>query len=74
MEKVNIKVSPRACRGCFSCQLRCSLAYQGEFNPEKARIMVEPSESITFTDECIPSCSLCATYCVFGALIAKTMP
>jgi len=67
MEKTNIKVSPSACTVCSSCQLRCSLAYTGAFNPLKARIVVEPGY-IFFTDDCIANCHLCADYCVYGAL------
>ena len=68
MEKTNIRVNPQECRGCLCCQLRCSLAYEEAFNPEKARLRIEPLEEISFTDDCIESCILCARYCAFGAL------
>ena len=68
IEKKNLKVSPEKCTTCYSCQLRCSLAYTGAFNPEKARLTIEPGK-ITFTDECVPGCSLCARYCVYAAIV-----
>ena len=75
MEKKNIKVDPKECVECLSCQLICSLIYGEEFNPEKARIRIEPRVNvddevkISFTDECVQGCSLCAQYCVFKALV-----
>ena len=67
MEKTNIKVNPSACTLCSSCQLICSLTYTGAFNPLKARIVVEPG-SISFNDDCVANCHLCASYCVYRAL------
>jgi NAD-dependent dihydropyrimidine dehydrogenase PreA subunit len=67
VEKTNIQVNPDVCTICSSCQLRCSLVYTGAFNPLKARIVVEPG-SISFTDDCVANCHLCADYCVYGAL------
>ncbi len=71
MEKTNIAVDPGKCTQCYSCQLRCSLAYTGSFNPEKARIVIDPPHSISFTDECIAGCSLCTRYCAYGAIVLK---
>jgi NADPH-dependent glutamate synthase beta subunit-like oxidoreductase len=53
MNKTNIRVNPQECKGCLVCQLLCSLAYTGAFNPEKARIIIEPLQEISFTDDCI---------------------
>jgi Fe-S-cluster-containing hydrogenase component 2 len=68
MEKTNISIKPELCTQCYSCQYRCSLAYTGSFNPEKARIIIDPPERIVFTDECLKGCSLCTRYCSYGAL------
>jgi Fe-S-cluster-containing dehydrogenase component len=68
MEKTNIAVEPRNCTQCYCCQLRCSLAFTGDFNPEKARIIIEPPDRIDFTDECLIGCSLCVRYCPYDAL------
>ncbi len=65
------------CAGCLSCQLRCSLAFHREFNPARARILVEPVDGIagrgntvTFTPECT-ACGICVRYCSYGALKFK---
>lgn len=71
MDKTNIKTDPSKCAECLSCQLRCSLAYTGAFNPEKARIVIDPP-TIEFTVECAPGCTLCARYCAYGAITALT--
>jgi NAD-dependent dihydropyrimidine dehydrogenase PreA subunit len=68
MMKKRIKVNPQECKECLVCQLRCSLAYTGKFNPEEAHIKINWPSEITFTDDCIESCILCARYCLFGAL------
>ena len=68
MDKSNMSVNPQLCTGCACCQLSCSYAYTGAFNPAKARIVPEASASIVFTDECIPNCSICARYCAQGAI------
>ena len=74
MEKTNIQVDPTKCTGCLSCQLRCSLAYTGAFNPEKARVVIDhildQPTAIYFTNECIKDCILCTRYCIFGAMEA----
>ena len=68
MAKTNITANPQECKECLICQLRCSLAYTGAFNPEKARIKIDPLKEISFDDDCIEDCILCARYCPFGAL------
>jgi len=70
MTKTNIKVDPSVCSGCLSCQLICSLQYTGAFNPLKARVVIKSGE-ISFTDNCIEACHLCANYCTYGALIPQ---
>jgi ferredoxin len=51
--------------------LICSFTYHDIFNPALARIRIERApddgEGAGFTDECI-QCSLCADYCIYGAL------
>ncbi len=68
MEKNNIAVTPEKCTECISCQLICSMTYTGAFNPEEARIIVNPPQSIHFTDECKEECILCTRYCKFDAI------
>jgi hypothetical protein len=68
MEKDKIDVNSKNCTECMCCQLICSLTYNGEFNPEKARIVIRPPNEISFTDECIKGCILCTQYCVYGAI------
>lgn len=64
------------CAGCRLCQLRCSLKFEGAFNPSRARLKIQrlvnqPTEySIAFTDDC-DACGLCARYCPYGALVRK---
>lgn len=67
MIKTNIAVDPTLCVECLTCQLRCSLQYEGSFNPLKARIVIKPGE-ISFTDDCVEACHLCANYCAYGTL------
>ena len=69
MNKDNIAVNPEKCTECMCCQLICSLTYAGAFNPEEARIVINPPNEIGFTDECVKGCSLCTNYCVYGAII-----
>lgn len=77
MGKGNVKIDPKLCVECLCCLLRCSFAYTGAFNPEKARIVIEPimegdrEAKISFKDECVPSCSLCAKHCAYGALTVR---
>ena len=68
MQKDNIVVSSERCTECMCCQLICSLTHTGAFNPEKARIVINPPNRITFTDDCIKGCSLCTEYCVYSAI------
>lgn len=68
MEKTNIRIEVNKCAGCLCCQLRCSLAYTGAFNPEKAKIIIDLPREIIFRDDCVKGCTLCARYCDYGAL------
>jgi Fe-S-cluster-containing dehydrogenase component len=69
MEKANIKVDIAKCTQCYCCQLRCSFIYTGDFNPEKASIVLGPPNGISFTEECRKGCSACVSYCPTGALV-----
>ena len=67
MEQDKIAVNSKDCTECMCCQLICSLTYIGEFNPEKARLVIRPPNEISFTDEC-DTCGICARYCPHDAL------
>jgi Pyruvate/2-oxoacid:ferredoxin oxidoreductase delta subunit len=61
------------CAECRCCQLACSFAYTGAFNPQKAKISIETpigtgwEREISFTDECV-KCSVCARTCTYEVL------
>ena len=63
-----VKVNPDLCTQCHSCQLACSFVYSGAFNPEKARIRLFPGEGISYTEDCCGGCSLCISFCPYGAI------
>ena len=68
-----IIVDPSLCAGCRTCELRCSLKWEGAFVPAKSRVtilrLVDANHEfdITFSDEC-DGCGICAKYCPYGAL------
>jgi len=68
MGRDNIGVNVENCVECSSCQLICSFAYSGAFNPEKSYLIIDPPNEIRFTEECRAGCILCTRYCQFGAL------
>ena len=68
MGKDNIKVNVAKCTECTACQLICSFAYTGAFNPEDSCLIIDPPEEIRFTENCRAGCILCTRYCHFGAL------
>jgi NADPH-dependent glutamate synthase beta subunit-like oxidoreductase len=70
-----IQVDLTRCAGCRTCQLRCSLRWEGAFVPAKAKIQIarlvgyqDFEFDVTFSDEC-DGCGICAKYCPYGALI-----
>ncbi|MGP3702256.1 MAG: 4Fe-4S binding protein [Candidatus Bathyarchaeota archaeon] len=68
MKQIKIQVFPEKCTGCLRCQLICSFAYEGVFNPLKAKIVVNWVDGeISFKDECT-NCGSCVEYCGYGAL------
>lgn len=67
-----IRVEADKCVGCRTCQVRCSVAYLGEFNPFKSNITItrdhgKRTTSLQFSDEC-KNCGLCIAVCNYGAL------
>jgi carbon-monoxide dehydrogenase iron sulfur subunit len=70
MQKV-ILFEPAKCTGCRRCVLACSLAKEGVFNPEKARIGVISISEVgmhvpMFCQQCAKP--LCADVCPVGAI------
>lgn len=69
----SIVVDASKCAECRCCQLACSFAYTGAFNPQRAMIVVETPTGmnwqrvISFSDECV-KCSVCARACTYDAL------
>jgi len=67
----DIIVHEEKCSGCNICELWCSYAFQGLFNPLLAYIQNDfvPGQGfkITFTEDC-NSCGICVEHCVYGAL------
>lgn len=70
-------VRPGLCRGCRSCQLACSFAHEGEFNPNKSYIILERDLETEKTAPLIKvlGCDLCSgdpacvRACKYGALV-----
>lgn len=67
-QRVPVKIDVNQCRECYSCQMICSLIYQGSCNPSKARILIDDLRGISFTKECIGGCSLCISHCPYSAI------
>lgn len=70
MQKL-ILFEPAKCTGCRRCALACSLAKEGVFNPEKARIGVISISEVgmhvpMFCQQCTKP--LCADVCPVGAI------
>ncbi len=61
------------CAGCRTCQIRCSLRWEGAFVPAKAKVTVtrlvgnDHEFGISFSEEC-DYCGICSKYCPYGAL------
>jgi ferredoxin len=68
-----INVFPDRCAGCMICQLRCSLRFEKEFNPSKAKIDInrrvnsDTEYDISFSADC-DNCGICARNCPYEAL------
>jgi Fe-S-cluster-containing dehydrogenase component len=78
----SIVIIPDNCRGCRSCQLACSFARHGVFNPSKSVIVMERDvETEHMAPVILPrSCNLCGgdpacvKACPYEAMIGKTKP
>jgi len=69
-----ILVDLNKCAGCRTCQLRCSLRWEGAFVPAKAKVAVlrlvgnkDHDFDVSLSDEC-DYCGICAKYCPYEAL------
>ncbi len=65
-----IRTHPELCTGCLTCQLICSLTWDGLCKPSSARIIITGNlddRSIAFSEDCT-ECDICAEYCPYGAL------
>ena len=71
MEKVLI-VDTDKCTGCRICELVCSMAKQGEFNPRKSFIRVTRNKEIDFnmvtSGVNCDFCGECVKWCIFRAI------
>ncbi|RJP25368.1 MAG: hypothetical protein C4520_02515 [Candidatus Abyssobacteria bacterium SURF_5] len=65
------------CTGCLNCQLICSFTYNEVFNPDLAKIRIirteDDGKAARFDEDCL-QCSICADYCVYGALTRVEAP
>ena len=66
-QRIQIRVNVDLCRNCSTCQMVCSLTYQGVFNPANSKIVIE-ADKIGYKDNCVGGCSLCIDYCPYGVL------
>jgi len=74
MDKPDILIDNSKCAGCLLCQLLCSFTYTGAFNLEKTAVSITETtgcNEIAFNENCVKGCSLCARYCVYGAISLK---
>lgn len=68
-----IYIDTSKCTGCLICELRCSLRFEGNFNPARAAIKIrrnvrtEHEYNISFGDKC-DNCGICVRFCSYGAL------
>jgi Fe-S-cluster-containing dehydrogenase component len=82
MSVQSIVIFPRNCRGCRSCQLACSFARHGVFNPSKSAIVLERDVETEHTAPTILAlrCHLCGgdpacvKACPYEAIVGNTNP
>jgi Fe-S-cluster-containing hydrogenase component 2 len=70
-----LSVVPKKCTNCRMCELACSLAKTGEFNPAKSRIRVNAfPEELAYIPLACFQCSdaPCVKICPSGALTEET--
>jgi Fe-S-cluster-containing dehydrogenase component len=68
-----VTLDPSRCVGCRLCELACSFARHGHFNPDQAAIRVVFAEDGGLDVALTAACAhcphpLCAAYCPTGAL------
>ncbi|MFX4261855.1 hypothetical protein ACOBQJ_06610 [Pelotomaculum propionicicum] len=74
-----ISICEENCTGCRICQMICSWANQGRFNPSLAFITIESIDEndarfrVRFEPGC-KNCGLCAAYCAGKALRKERGP
>lgn len=74
--KWKISINEENCTGCRICQMICSWANGGSFQPGRSYVKVESKDSaennfrIEIEQGC-KRCGLCAVYCVGKALVKE---
>ncbi len=63
-----LRITPARCTGCLRCELACSYAQTGTFQPARSAIRVSPFEG--HTSYACPQCDegWCMTACPVGAI------
>ncbi|MCD6443536.1 4Fe-4S binding protein [Candidatus Bathyarchaeota archaeon] len=66
---LRLRVNPGSCTGCLICQLACSFAHEGAFQPDKARLRIGYDEkSQSYRPYTCALCLSCVKACPQGAL------
>lgn len=80
-ERINPKVlivDADKCTGCNVCELACSMAKHGEYNPQKSLIKVmknrEMSVDIVTLDVRCDFCNKCVDWCLARAIEFVSLP
>jgi len=73
IEEKALIVDADKCTGCKVCELICSMAKYGEYNPRKSYIRVLKNRDmdvniVTLDQRCDFSCNLCVEGCLPGAI------
>jgi len=74
--KWRININEKNCTGCRICQMICSWANEGSFQPSSSfvtvenSVLAENSYRIIIGQGC-KKCGLCATYCTSKALVKE---
>ena len=67
-----VTINPDKCTGCRICELVCSMAKEGEFNPKRSRIRVVKNKEmdinmVTLGTKC-DFCGECTEWCLPQAI------